>query len=68
MHGKVWNGLLGGLGSTLQGCKVSIYYHLHKLYCPDQVHNSHLIFLWVFNLILYIVSCQGENKNKNTNT
>lgn len=33
------------------------------LYWHDQVHNSHFICLGVFNLILYIVLCQGENKN-----
>ena len=33
------------------------------LYRPDQVHNSHFICLGVFNLILYIVLCQGKNKN-----
>lgn len=62
MYGKVWIETLGKLGLTLQGCKVSIFSHLHRLYRHDQVHNSHFICLGAFNLILYIVLCQGENK------
>ena len=60
MFGKFNYGLLGHL--ILEGCGVSIYIHIPSLYGLHQVHISYFEYM-LESLIIYIVSCQGENKN-----
>lgn len=47
----------------VKGRMASIYDHLHNVYGPRQVQKSSFIYLWVWNLTLYIALRQGENEN-----
>ena len=47
---------------TLKRRRISMHCHVHNLCRLHQVHNSYLIHLCVWNLVICIVLGQGENK------
>lgn len=46
---------------NLEGHGVSIYGHIHDLHNLYKVHISYYMHLYVWNLFIHIVLCQGES-------